>query len=80
MASFLSIRHAVLCAAPLLALSACGGNEEQTYETDVTDLSGGELIVTEETPGVPVNVPETPMTPVPAEEIDGVEVETVPAE
>lgn len=52
-----------------LTLAACGGAEEETtYEADVTDVSGGELIVTEETPGaVPVTLPETPMTPVPVE-------------
>ena len=54
-----------------LALSACGGEEaEPAYEADVTDESGGELIVTDpEAPAVEdVDLPETAMTPVPAEE------------
>ena len=51
-------------------LIARGGEEEAetTYEAGVTDLSGGELIVREaDEPGVPVTLPETPMTNVPAE-------------
>ena len=47
------------------SLAACGEREEPTYEADAEDLSGGELIVSEATPGVPVDLPETPMTPVP---------------
>jgi len=50
------------------ALAACGGAKETTYEADSTDKGGGDLIVTEETPAVDVDLPETPMTPVPAEE------------
>ncbi|MCB5426557.1 hypothetical protein H0274_14945 [Altererythrobacter sp. CC-YST694] len=45
-----------------------GRQEPEKTETkvDATDLSGGELIVTEPTPGeVPVSVPDTPMTNVP---------------
>lgn len=57
-------------ALPLLAvlpLAACGSSEPEpaNLEPDVEDISGGELIVTEETPAVPVDLPETPMTPVP---------------
>ncbi|KPL69391.1 hypothetical protein SZ64_15510 [Erythrobacter sp. SG61-1L] len=38
-------------------------------KVDATDVSGGELIVTEPTPGeVPVDVPDTPMTNVPPSE------------
>jgi len=53
-----------------LALAACGGDEaEPTYEAGVTDASGGELIVTDPSEtGVPVKLPETPMTPVPPEQ------------
>lgn len=53
-----------------LALAACGGSEtEPTYEADATDQSGGDLIVTDESEtGVPVDLPDTPMTPAPAEE------------
>lgn len=40
--------------------------EKTELKVDATDVSGGELIVTEPTPGeVPVNVPDTPMTNVP---------------
>jgi len=58
-----------------LALAACGGSEapadepaaEQTpntYATDVEDLSGGEIVITQEDPNaVPVELPETPMVP-----------------
>lgn len=56
---------------PLLgaaALAACEKPQETTYEADATDQSGGDLIVTEETPAVDVDLPETPMTPVPAED------------
>jgi flagellar biosynthesis/type III secretory pathway M-ring protein FliF/YscJ len=42
--------------------------DETTYEAGVTDESG-ELIVTDpEETGVPVDLPETPMTNVPADE------------
>ena len=58
---------ALLSLAAPLALAACA-EEEPTYETDTTDVSGGELIVTEETPAVDVELPETPMTPVPEDE------------
>lgn len=37
----------------------------EVYKADVTDVGGGELIVTEQTPAVPVKLPETPMTDVP---------------
>lgn len=40
--------------------------EKTELKVDATDVSGGELIVTEPTPGeVPVTVPDTPMTNVP---------------
>ena len=50
-----------------LALTACGNDQhETTYDTDVVDQSGGELIVTDpEADAVDVRLPETPMTPVP---------------
>ena len=52
-----------------LALAGCGDRAEPTYETDVEDESGGELIVSEVDPdAVPVDVPDTPMVNVPAEE------------
>lgn len=41
---------------------------EPTYEAGVTDASGGELIVSDpDAEGVPVDVPDTEMTPVPAD-------------
>ncbi|HLU28059.1 MAG TPA: hypothetical protein VKZ65_06445 [Glycomyces sp.] len=52
------------------ALAACGGNEdaEKTYEAGATDVGGGELIVTDPSEtGIPVDLPDTPMTPVPPE-------------
>jgi hypothetical protein len=55
-----------------LALAACGEEAEPAYETDVTDESGGELIVTDpDAPAVEdVTVPETEMTNVPPGEAD----------
>jgi hypothetical protein len=60
----------ILSTATALALAACGGEEaEPAYEAGATDEGGGELIVTDpaET-GVAVDLPETPMTPVPPED------------
>jgi uncharacterized lipoprotein YmbA len=53
-----------------LALAACGGEpEEKTYEVDATDESGGDLIVEDVDPAaVPVEVPDTAMTNVPADD------------
>lgn len=49
-----------------LALGACGKKEEPSYTADATDESGGQLQVTDQSSeGVPVNVPETAMTPAP---------------
>jgi len=59
-----------LSAAALLALAACAEEpaEETTYEPAVEDVGGGELQVADpDAQGVPVDVPETPMTNVPAE-------------
>jgi len=59
-------RRLLALAAPF-ALIACGDEPaDTTYETDVVDKSGGELIVTEDTPAVEVDLPETEMTNVPA--------------
>ena len=67
MTVFNTASKALLPLAGAFALAACGGEtEEPTYETDVVDESGGELIVTDpEAEGVDVQLPETPMTPVP---------------
>ena len=56
------------CAAAL-ALAACSQDDsDATYEAGVEDQSGGELIVSTPDPSaVPVTVPDTPMTNVPAE-------------
>lgn len=51
-----------------LALAACGSQDETppTYEAGATDEGGGELIVSTPDPNaVQVELPETPMTPVP---------------
>ena len=64
---------AFLPLAGALALAACGGEaEETTYETDVVDESGGELIVADpDAPAVEdVDVPEAEMTNVPPGEAD----------
>ena len=63
------VRLLVALAAPL-ALAACGDepvDENETYEAGVEDVSGGELIVTDPaTKGIEdLELPETPMTPVP---------------
>lgn len=51
-----------------LALGACGKSEKPTYEADAVDQSGGQLQVTDElSDAVPVTVPETAMTPAPAD-------------
>ncbi len=63
-ANFASKALLPLSAAMLLGLAACGDAEDTTVEPDVEDVSGGEMIVTEQTPAVPVDVPETEMTPV----------------
>lgn len=48
-----------------LMLAACGTKEETSYEVDTEDQSGGELIVSEVDPdAVPVDTPDTEMTPV----------------
>src|SRR5688572_14886108 len=59
----------LLACAAALALAACGSQDdpEPTYTAGVEDQSGGELIVSTPDPNaVPVRLPETPMTPVPA--------------
>jgi len=48
-------------------LFGTGQEGREVYKADVTDQGGGELIVTEQTPAVPVELPETPMTNVPPE-------------
>lgn len=74
-------RRSVLpAAALLLALAACAPEaEEKAYEVGAEDVGGGELQVSEADPdAVPVELPETPMTNVPAEE--PVEEPAAPAE
>lgn len=60
---------ALPAAAVLLALAACAPEaEEKTYEVDAEDVGGGELQVADPDPeAVPVELPETPMTNVPAD-------------
>ncbi|MGY6551119.1 MAG: hypothetical protein ACXIT4_04395 [Erythrobacter sp.] len=55
-----------IAALAALSLNACSEEKERTFETRTEDLSGGEFIVTpEDREGVEVNIPSTPMTPVP---------------
>jgi hypothetical protein len=60
----------LLAASAAAGLAGCGPDPAETeYTTDVVDQSGGELIVEEADPAaVPVEVPETEMVPVPADE------------
>lgn len=59
-----------------LLLAACGGQDEREYEADATDISEGELIVSTPTPGVPdLDLPETPMTPVPEDTVEADQME-----
>ena len=56
---------------PTFGLAACApeAEEDVTYEVGVEDVGGGELQVADPQPGeVQVNLPETPMRNVPAEE------------
>ena len=76
-------RLAILPLAAALTLAACGGEpEETTLTTDIEDQSGGELIVTEVDPAaIPVDTPDTVMTPVPVEEASAAPAEAAaPAE
>lgn len=58
-------------AAAALGLAGCSGQEETTYEADVTDESGDGFVVSDENPdAVEVELPETEMTPV-APEAEG---------
>lgn len=61
---------ALLAAAAVFGLAACGKEEQKMdYHADVTDKSGGELIVEDANKeGVDVTLPETPMTNVPPTE------------
>ena len=60
---------ALLVAAAAFGLAACGEKAKEEYKTDVTDESGGELVVEEPDPdAVDVELPETPMTNVPPAE------------
>lgn len=80
---FAKAAKAALPLAGALALAACGGEQQETtYETGVTDQSGGELIVTDpEAESVDVQLPETPMTPVPptTEATESPSTDTTPA-
>ena len=69
--------RALLAGAGLLGLAACQQPKEE-YSTDVVDKSGGDLVVEEADPNaVPVDVPDTEMTNVPAEDAPA---EEAPAE
>lgn len=56
---------ALLAATALLAIAACS-KQPTEYKVDVKDDSGGQLIVEDATAtGVPVTLPDTPMTNMP---------------
>ena len=66
-------------------LAGAGGSdaadEDAAYEAGVEDVSGGELIVTDpEEPAVDVDLPDTAMTPVPADEAAAAGTPPPPAE
>lgn len=56
---------ALIAAGAAIGLAACAPDKPDSYETDVVDQSGGELIVDDATSGVDLTLPETPMTNVP---------------
>lgn len=65
-----TVVRAAMMGAFALSLAACQ-SEEVEMEADAEDLSGGELITTPvDAEGVDVELPETPMTNVPAEEME----------
>ncbi|AKH43768.1 hypothetical protein FHS61_002826 [Altererythrobacter atlanticus] len=68
------ILAALLAIALLVWFIGPFGQEEEkevTYVPGAKDISGGELIVTEPDPlAVPVELPKTPMTPVPPEKAE----------
>lgn len=52
----------------VFAIAACS-QEPTEYKADVKDESGGQMIVQDaDATGVPVDLPDTPMTPVPPSE------------
>ncbi|WP_041558222.1 hypothetical protein [Novosphingobium sp. PP1Y] len=58
----------LLATSALLTVAACS-QEPAEYKADVKDESGGQLIVQDaDATGVPVDLPDTPMTPVPPSE------------
>ncbi|MFC3098826.1 hypothetical protein [Alteraurantiacibacter palmitatis] len=73
----------VLALAPALALLSLAACQNEPVETvaDVEDQSGGEIVTTPVDPNaVPVNVPETPMTNVPADAAAAPAAEETPAQ
>ena len=71
---------ALVPVAALLALAACQNEPVETVGA-ADDLSGGEIITTPVDPNeVPVNVPETPMTNVPADAVATPAAEETPAQ
>lgn len=74
--------RAAAALAPLAALVACNAEPEPEpqYEADVEVPSGSELIVTEQDPAaVDVEVPDSPMTPVPEGTASDAETAAEPA-
>lgn len=80
--TFTTIRRsrAVAALVPLALLAACNAEPEPQYEADVDVPSGSELIVTEEDPAaVDVELPDSPMTPVPEGTASDAETAAEPA-
>lgn len=73
----------ILPATAALALTACGGAEEEDteYEVGAEDLSGGEFTTRDpEDPAVPVDIPEVEMTNASEEEIEAAAAESAAEE
>lgn len=63
----MTIRPAILLPACLLLLAGCGAVEEEAAEPNISTAGPGELVIPEEEAqeGVPVDLPEAPLEPLP---------------
>ncbi|QFT76647.1 hypothetical protein [Erythrobacter sp. THAF29] len=72
MSKYLTIPLAAILSLGIIGCSGEQEREAKTYEVGAEDLGGGELIAREVDPDeVPVDLPDTPMTPVPEEADEG---------
>lgn len=77
--SFRRLAPLAFAAGAALTLAACDNTADKSYEADITDESGGDMIVTDATAtGVPVEVPESEMTMVPLDEASATPEEPAP--